>query len=105
MLLLLMAPSAPHITEELWEQRGMAYSIHSQQWPGYNADLAAEDQIVVAVQVNGKLRDKLTVPADIAEDDVTALALASEKTKAHTDGKTIRKVIYVPGKIVSIVVA
>ena len=55
--------------------------------------------------MNGKLRDKLTVPADVAEDEVTALALASEKVKAHTDGKTIRKVIYIPGKIVSIVVA
>ena len=104
-LLLLSAPSAPHITEELWEQLGLPYSIHNQQWPAYNADLAVEEQIVVAVQVNGKLRDKLTVPADIAEDDVTALALASEKVKAHTDGKTIKKVIYVPGKIVSVVVA
>ncbi len=104
-LLLLMAPSAPHIAEELWERLGLAYSIHNQQWPEYNADLVAEEQIVVAVQVNGKLRDKLTVPADVAEDEVTALALASEKVKAHTDGKTIKKVIYVPGKIVSVVVA
>ena len=105
MLLLLSAPSTPHITEELWEQLGFEYSIHIQPWPTYDADLAAEEQVVVAVQVNGKLRDKLTVPADIAEDTVTSMALASEKVKAHTDDKTIRKVIYVPGKIVSIVVA
>jgi len=103
-LLLLTAPSTPHIAEELWEQLGFPYSIHNQLWPTYDADLAAEDQIVVAVQVNGKLRDKLTVLADAAEEEVTTMALASEKVRAHTDGKTIKKVIYVPGKIVSVVV-
>jgi leucyl-tRNA synthetase len=103
-LLLLMAPSAPHIAEELWEAFGYPYSIHNQEWPGFDEALAREEEVTVAVQVNGKLRDKLVVAADISEEEVTALALASERVKAYTDGGKVRKVIYVPGRIVSIVV-
>jgi len=102
-LLLLMAPSTPHIAEELWTRRGWAYSIHDQKWPSYDEALAKEEEIVVAVQVNGKLRDKLTVPAGIPEEDVKALALASDRVKAYTDGHSVQKVIYVPGRVVSIV--
>jgi len=103
-LLLLMAPSTPHIAEELWTRRGHDYSIHNQRWPSYDEALAKEEEIVVAVQVNGRLRDKLTVPADILEEEVRTLALASDKVKAYTDGRTVQKVIYVPGRVVSIVV-
>jgi leucyl-tRNA synthetase len=104
-LLLLMAPSAPHIAEELWEFFGYPYSIHNQEWPGFDEALAREEDVTVAVQVNGKLRDKLVVAADTSEEEVTALALASERVKAYTDGGKVQKVIYVPGRIVSIVVA
>jgi leucyl-tRNA synthetase len=103
-LLLLLAPSAPHIAEELWTRRGYEYSIHNQDWPSFDEALAREDEVTVAVQVNGKLRDKLTVPACVSEEEVTALALASERVKPYTDNAVVRKVIYVPGRIVSIVV-
>ncbi|TFH35717.1 MAG: hypothetical protein E4G93_03305 [Dehalococcoidia bacterium] len=104
-LLLLMAPSAPHIAEELWALRGYPYSIHNQKWPSFDETLAQEDVVTVAVQVNGKLRDKLVVSVDVSEEEVTALALASERVKSYTDSGTVRKVIYVPGRIVSIVVS
>ncbi len=104
-LLLLLAPSAPHISEELWIRRGYAYSIHSHMWPSFDETLAKEDEVTVAVQVNGKLRDKLVVPADISEEAARTLALASERIQAHIDGRVVKKVIYVPGRIVNIVVA
>ncbi|MFW6055929.1 MAG: leucine--tRNA ligase, partial [Chloroflexota bacterium] len=105
MLLLMVAPSTPHIAEELWSRRELPYSIHNQTWPSFDDELARAEEITVAVQVNGRLRDKLVVPADISEDEVRAMALASERVKAHVDGKSVRKVIYVPGRIVSIVVS
>ena len=104
-LLLLIAPTGPHIAEELWTRRGYEYSIHNQQWPAFDEALAREEEITVAIQINGKLRDKLVVPANMSEEEVRTLALASDRVKSHTDGKTIRKVIYVPGRIVSIVVS
>ncbi len=104
-ILLLMAPSAPHIAEELWECHGYDYSVHNQRWPSFDEALAKQEEVTVAVQVNGKLRDKLVVPADISEDEVRTLALARERVKAHINGGVVQKVIYVPGRIVSIVVA
>jgi leucyl-tRNA synthetase len=104
-LLLLLAPSAPHVTEELWTRGGRPYSIHNQRWPEFNEELAREEEVTVAVQVNGKLRDKLVVSADISEEEVTGLALSSDRVKAYTDGRTVRKVIYIPGRIVSVVVS
>ena len=105
MLLLMVAPSTPHIAEELWSRRGLPYSIHNHEWPSFDEELARAEEITVAVQVNGRLRDKLVVPADISEDEVREMALGSERVKAHMDGKSVRKVIYVPGRIVSIVVS
>ena len=102
-LTLLLAPMAPHVTEELWERAGNAYSVHSQNWPEWDAELAADDVITLVVQVNGKVRDKIDVPADIAEDAAKELALASEKVAVFTDGKVVAKVIYVPGRLVNIV--
>ncbi len=104
-LLLLVAPTGPHIAEELWARRGYDYSIHNQLWPTFDEALAREEEITVAIQINGKLRDKLVVPANMPEEEVRTLALASDRVKSYTDGKTIRKVIYVPGRIVSIVVS
>jgi len=77
-LLLLMAPLAPHISEELWERTGHTYSIHQQPWPQYDDELAAEDEVTLVVQVNGKVRDRIQVPANIAEDAAKELALSSE---------------------------
>jgi leucyl-tRNA synthetase len=102
-LLTLMAPMAPHIAEELWEASGREYSVHKQPWPKWDADLAADEMITLVVQVNGRLRDRIEVPASIDEETATETAQASDKVKAHTDGKTVAKVIYVPGKLVNIV--
>jgi leucyl-tRNA synthetase len=103
-LLLLVAPVAPHIAEELWARTGRGFSVHQQRWPAANAELAAEDEIEVVLQVNGKVRDKLTVPVDAGEEQLRTLAMASERVQGHIGGKAIRKVIVVPGKLVNVVV-
>jgi leucyl-tRNA synthetase len=100
----MMAPVTPHVAEELWARMGKPYSIHRQPWPEVDPAAAAEDEITLAVQVNGKLRDRITVAADAAEADVKAAALASEAVQKHLDGRQPKKVIVVPGKLVSIVV-
>ena len=102
--LLMLAPIAPHVTEELWERTGQAYSIHQQAFPSWDDDLAAEDTITLVVQVNGKVRDKLEVPANIEEAAAQELALASPKVRSYTDGKSVSKTIYVPGRLVNLVV-
>jgi leucyl-tRNA synthetase len=103
-LVLLLAPITPHLAEELWARLGEPYSVHQQPWPQWREDLAADEVITLVVQVNGKVRDRLEVPADIAEADAKALAVASEGAKRHIDGKTIKDVVYVPGRLVNIVV-
>jgi leucyl-tRNA synthetase len=103
-LMLLLAPLAPHITEELWERTGHSDSIHNQTLPEWDEGLAAEDEVTLVVQVNGRLRDRIQVPASIEEDVAKQAAIGSEKVKVHTDGKTVVKVIYVPGRLVNIVV-
>ena len=103
-MLLMAAPLAPHITEELWSRTGRPYSVHRQRWPVADDALAREDEITLVVQVNGKVRDRITAAAGISEADARALALSSEAVKRHLDGKEPRKVVYVPGKLVSIVV-
>lgn len=103
-LLLLIAPSAPHLAEELWERTGRPFSIHNQKWPEYKEELAKEEEITLVVQVNGKLRDRLTVPASITEEDAKNQALASEKIKTFFDGKKLVNTIYVPGRLINLVV-
>jgi leucyl-tRNA synthetase len=103
-LLLLMAPVAPHISEELWIRLGYPYSIHQQSWPIADAELAAEETIEVVLQVNGKVRDKVMVATDSDEAILRELALNSERVQEFVGQKTIRKVIVVPGKLVNVVV-
>ncbi len=102
--LLMLAPIAPHVTEEMWEITGHPYSIHQQLFPTWDDQLAAEDMITLVVQVNGKVRDKLEVPADIEEAAAQELALASPKVQSFMNGKTIFKSVYVPGRLVNLVV-
>ncbi len=102
-LLLLLAPIAPHITEELWAQRGKPYSIHQQPWPEWDAAIAKEDTMTLVVQVNGKVRDRIEVPAGTPDEELKALALASEKIQKNLAGREPRKVIVVKGKLVNIV--
>ncbi len=103
-LLLLLAPMAPHITEELWAQRGQPYSIHQQAWPVWDAQIAKEEQITLIVQVNGKVRDRIELAASTPDADLKTAALASENVQRLLDGQPPRKVIVVKGRLVNIVV-
>ncbi|HWL66402.1 MAG TPA: class I tRNA ligase family protein, partial [Actinomycetota bacterium] len=102
-LLKLLAPMAPYITEEQWRRLGHEDSIHRQSWPQHDPELAAEEEVTMVVQVNGKVRDTIRVPVDITEDKMKALALASEKARAHLDGGDPEKVIVRPPKLVNLV--
>ena len=103
-LLLLLAPFTPHITEELWHEIGRDGSIHQQDWPTYEEAALAVDEVELAVQVNGKVRDKVTVAVGIDKDELQSLAMASPKVQEFKNGKTVVKVIVIPNKIVNIVV-
>jgi leucyl-tRNA synthetase len=103
-LLLLMAPSTPHIAEEVWSRLGKPYSIHNQAWPAYDPELAKEEEITLVVQVNGKVRDRITIPAGFSDEQAREAAMASETVKRFLGDKTPRKVIVVPGRLVNIVV-
>jgi leucyl-tRNA synthetase len=103
-LMLLLAPCCPHIAEELWARTGRPYSIHQQAWPAFDADLAAEEIITLIVQINGKVRARIEVPADITEEAAREEALADENIQRHIEDKQVRKVIYVPERLVNIVV-
>jgi leucyl-tRNA synthetase len=102
-LLLLSAPSCPFITEELWARTGRPYSIHEQPWPEFDPDLAAEEMITLVVQVNGKLRARMEVPADISEKGAKEAALADDNVQRHLEGKEVERLIYVPGRLVNVV--
>lgn len=103
-LLKLLAPTAPHLAEELWQRTGHEYSIHNQSWPQWDEELARDEEITLVVQVNGKLRDRITVPASITEAEARQIALERERVKAYLEGKEIVKTICVPGGPVNFVV-
>jgi leucyl-tRNA synthetase len=102
-LLRLVAPVAPHLAEEIWERLGRGYSIHQQDWPEADPELAAEEEVEVVLQVNGKVRDKLVVPIDIDEETLREMALSNERIHSYVGDKTIRRIIVVPGKLVNVV--
>ena len=101
--LLMLAPIAPHVAEELWERTGHGYSVHQQAFPEWDDDLAADEEITLVVQVNGRVRDRITVSANIGDEAARELALNSQRVQAHVDGKTVRNVVYVPGRLVNVV--
>ena len=103
-LLIMLAPVAPFMAEEIWARKGRPYSIHQQRWLAYDAQMAADEVIVLPVQVNGKLRDRIELPVGVSEAEAKDAALKSPSVQRHLEGKTPLKVIYVPGKMVSIVV-
>jgi leucyl-tRNA synthetase len=106
-LLLMLAPAAPHVTEELWvEQLGKPYSIHQQAFPTFDPALAIEEELTLPVTVNGKPRGELTIPLAMKEDrvGVERLALELPRVQALLNGASVRKVIYVPGRVVNLVV-
>ena len=103
-LTLMLAPIAPHIAEELWEQQGHSASVHLQAWPIYDEALLVADEIELPVQINGKVRGKVVVPAAADEETIIAAALVAERIPEYIAGKTIVKRIVVPGRLVNIVV-
>jgi leucyl-tRNA synthetase len=100
----MMAPVTPHIAEELWSRMGKPYSVHTQPWPELDQDAAAEDVVTLVIQVNGKVRDRITVPVNIRDEEARSTALSSPVIQKLMEGKSPRKVIVVSGKLVNIVI-
>ena len=103
-LILLLAPVAPHITEELWHSTGHEKSVHKQSWPEWNKEFIKEDIFTLVVQVNGKVRDKMEVPVNLSEDEIKAKAIQSKKVEKYVDGKQVVKSIYIRNKLLNMVV-
>lgn len=102
--LLMLAPIAPHLSEELWEMNGYEFSIHNQKFPDWEESLVVDESITLIVQINGKLRDTISVDSGISEEMAQEAAMSSEKIQGHINGTTIKKVIYVPDRLINIVV-
>ena len=100
---LLLAPFAPHVAEALWERLGGAYSVHQEGWPTWEPALVAREEVTLAVQVDGRVRDRLTVPVDVEEEMVREEALASGDVRRHLEGRRVTRVVYVPGRLVNVV--
>ncbi|HET9918745.1 MAG TPA: class I tRNA ligase family protein, partial [Ktedonobacteraceae bacterium] len=103
-LLLLLAPLAPYITEELWARLGHQTSIHTASWPVFDLEAIRPAIITLPVQVNGRVRDRIEVAPDTSEEEIRQLALAAGKVRRFVDGQHVKRVIYVPGRLVNIVV-
>jgi leucyl-tRNA synthetase len=104
-LVLMLAPFAPHLAAELWEQMGHQDAILRQPWPKYDEALAREDELEIPVQINGKLRSLIHVPVDASKETVESAARADEKVQTALAGKTVVKVVIVPGKLINFVVS
>lgn len=103
-LIVLLAPFTPHFSEELWEATGHQNSVHRQPWPAYSEEALVAEEIEVVLQINGKVRDRIVVPAQYGPQELEKAVLEMDKAKAAIEGKTLVKVITVPGKLVNIVV-
>jgi leucyl-tRNA synthetase len=101
---LLLAPAAPHLAEELWAQLGEDYSVHDQTWPQWNEELVHEQEVEIVIQINGKIKDRLVIPVDADEEMVKEKAFTLTTIQTALGGKAPRKVIYVPGRLLNIVV-
>ncbi len=103
-LVLLMAPSTPFVAEELWERLGMPYSVHDQTWPVADESLAVVEEVELVIQINGKVRERVAAAVDLAEEEASALALGLDRIMTELNGRSPRKVIHVPNRLVNIVV-
>jgi leucyl-tRNA synthetase len=103
-LIVMISPFAPHTAEELWEMTGHADGIQSTKWPSFDESVAKAQEIVIPVQVNGRLRSRLTVPADTPEGELREHALADRAVRQYTDGKTIKSIVVAKGKLINVVV-
>ena len=102
-VVMLLSPFVPHFAEELWEVLGNQESILNQPWPEYDREAVVEDEILIVIQVNGKLRDRMMVPASFGEKEIKEWALNSERIQKLLEGKKIARMIVVPPKLVNIV--
>ena len=100
----LLAPLAPHLAEELWQKLGNKKSIFLEKWPEYDSKLIKEEIVTLVIQVNGKVRDKIEVEVDISEEKAKELVISQKKVKNWIEGKEIKKVIFVPGKLINVVI-
>ncbi|HLF87274.1 MAG TPA: class I tRNA ligase family protein [Nitrospiria bacterium] len=100
---ILLSPFAPHIAEELWTKLGHSPSIFRAGWPDYDPDIIKTDELLIVIQINGKLKGKIEIPPDLKEEEVKARVLALPKLGEWTRGKGIKKVIYVQGRLINIV--
>ena len=103
-LITLLNPVAPHVTEELWEMYGDGGILATKAWPQYDEAKTIDDEVEVVVQINGKIRDKIMVPNGASREDMEKIAMEAQKVKEAIEGKSVVKVICVPGKLVNIVV-
>ena len=101
---LILAPLAPFLAEELWEQLGGSFSVHQQPWPKYNPALIVNEMLTLPIQINGKLRARIEVAADASEDEIVREALASPDVLKRLSGKQIVKTVYAAGRLVNVVV-
>jgi leucyl-tRNA synthetase len=104
-LLLLLAPFAPHMAEELWSRLGHESTLAYEPWPVFDPALLVEDEVEIVVQVNGKIREKLLVPANLPREDYEPLVKDHAQFSAWTGGRDVKKIVVVPGKLVNLVVA
>jgi leucyl-tRNA synthetase len=102
-VILMLAPITPHMSHKLWQEIGEGSTVEEALWPVVDEAALVEDEKLIIVQVNGKLRAKITVAADASQDAVEALGMGEENVAKFVEGKTVRKVIYVPGKLLNIV--
>ena len=103
-LVVMISPFAPHMAEELWQMLGHVDGLTTAEWPSFDPAVAKADEVIVPVQINGKIRARLTARADASEDELREQALADAAVKSHTAGKTILKVLVAKGPLVSMVV-
>ena len=103
-MILMLAPAAPHVAHELWEMRGMGSMLAQEPWPVWDESLVAESRVTMVVQVNGKVRDRVEVPADISAEEAETVALGLEKVQGWIDGAKVRKVIARPPNVINLVV-
>jgi leucyl-tRNA synthetase len=103
-LTLMMAPLTPYITEEMWHRLGKPFSVHQQSWPTFDEALATDRTVEIPVQVNGKVREKVTVASDSTESEVVAAAKSLDKIQEYLDGKAVVKTIFVPNRLLNFVV-
>jgi len=103
-LVLMLAPSVPHLAEELWHRMGNVESVHVQAWPVWSEELAADETVTLIVQINGKLRDRLVVPVGVSEAAAKEAALSNPRIQKYLGDKDVVKVVFAEGRLINIVV-